>query len=117
MKCLDYEPFLEHFTTELRRANTLIYAAQDLPNGALPPDDRGTATDTLRQLCDLTGGRMYTGTNVDKAIHDAVKNARGRYQIAIVGPKPSGKHHKLRVTCARKGVRVEAPRGYWATES
>jgi hypothetical protein len=60
---------------------------------------------------------MYTGTNVDKAISDAVKNARGRYQVTIAAPAANGKHHKLRVTCARKGVHVEAPRGYWSTES
>ena len=114
--CIDYEPFFQHFSAELSRTNTLIYSAEDLPAGAMPPTNRGTSEDTLRQLADLTGGRLYTGTNMDKAITESMKNARGRYQIAIAAPAPNGKHHKLRVTCARKGVRVEGPRGYFAIE-
>jgi VWFA-related protein len=116
-KCLDYEPFFQHFSAGLARANTLIYTAEDLPQGALPPNARGTADDTLRQLADLTGGRMYMGTNMDRAITEAIKNARGRYQISIAAANPNGKHHKLRMKCARKGVRVEGPRRYFADKS
>jgi hypothetical protein len=115
-KCIDYEPFLQHYSAELNTSNTLIYTAEDLPAGTLPPTDRGTSRDTLRQLADLTGGRLYPGTNMDTAITESMKNARGRYQIAIAAPAPNGKHHKLRVTCARKGVHVEATKGYFATE-
>jgi VWFA-related protein len=115
-KCIDYEPFLQHCSAELNTSNTLIYTAEDLPAGTLPPTDRGTSRDTLRQLADLTGGRLYPGTNMDTAITESMKNARGRYQIAIAAPAPNGKHHKLRVTCARKGVHVEATKGYFATE-
>ncbi len=117
VKCIDYEPFLQHFSTELARTNTLMYTAENLPEGAMPPTDRGSSADTLRQLADLTGGRMYTGTNMDAAITEAIKNARGRYRISIATANPNGKHHKLRVTCTRKGVRVEGPRGYFADKS
>ena len=116
MKCIDYEPFLQHFTGELNQSNTLLYAAEDLPVGAMPPTDHGTAADTLRQLADLTGGRVFLGTNMDKAITEAIKNARGRYQVTIAAPALDSKHHKLRVACARKGVKVDGPRGYWATQ-
>ena len=115
-KCIDYAPFLQHFSSELSRANTLVYTAEDLPSSAMPSTARGTSWDTLHQLADLTGGRMYTGTNMDNAITEAMKNARGRYRIAIAAPAANGKHHKLRVTCARKDIRVDAPRGYFASE-
>ncbi len=116
-KCIDYQPFFQHYSIELARTNTLIYTAEDLPQGALPPDTRGTSEDTLRQLADLTGGRMYMGTKMDNAITDAIKNARGRYQISIATANRNGKHHKLRVTCTRKGVRAEGPRSYYADKS
>jgi hypothetical protein len=53
---------------------------------------------------------------MDKAITEAIKNARGRYQVTIAAPALDSKHHKLRVACARKGVKVDGPRGYWATQ-
>ncbi len=115
-KCVDYEPFFHHFSAELNRTNTVVYTAEDLPAGAMPPTNRGTAAYTLRQMADLSGGRLFTGTNMDKAIIEAMKNARGRYQIGIDAPASNGKYHKLRVTCARTGVRVEGPKGYFADQ-
>jgi len=116
VKCVDYAPFFQHFSAELRRTDTLIYAAEDIPTGSIPSNSRGTPEDTLRQLTNLTGGRMYTGNSVDKAIIQALQNARARYELAYASPHSDGKYHKLRVTCARQGVHVEAPRGYFGDQ-
>jgi hypothetical protein len=116
-KCVDYEPFFQHFSSVLNHTNTVVDAAEDLPQGALPPNNRGTAVDTLQRMADLSGGRLYPGTNIDKAILEAMKNGRGRYQISIAAPAANGKYHKVRLTCARKGVRVEGPKGYFADQS
>ncbi len=116
-KCVDYEPFLQHFTTKMKQTNTVIDIALDLPNGDMPPDARGTSADTLHQLANLSGGRFYDGSTIDKAITEALQDARGRYQMKIESASANGKFHKLKVTCTRKGVRLDAPRGYWATQS
>jgi VWFA-related protein len=116
-KCVDYEPFFQHFSSVLNHTNTVVDAAEDLPQGALPPNNRGTAVDTLQRMADLSGGRLYPGTNIDKAILEAMKKGRGRYQVSIAAPAADGKYHKVRVTCARKGVRVEGPKGYFADQS
>jgi len=115
-KCVDYTPFLQHFSAQLDRTGAIMYSVEDTAEGALPPADRGTPKDTLQQLADLTGGRMYTGGEVGKAIAQSLSDARGRYQLAYDPPSPDGKFHKLRVACARKGVRIEAARGYFANQ-
>lgn len=106
-KCVDYMPFLQHFSAQLDRTGAIMYNVEDTAEGALPPADRGTPKDTLQQLADLTGGRMYIGGEVGKAIAQSLEDARARYQLVYDAPSPDGKYHKLRVACARKGVRID----------
>ena len=115
-KCVDYTPFLQHFTTELNQNNTLFYSAEETAEGSTPLIDHGTSADTLQQLVALTGGRLYAVNDIEKAITQSVRNARARYQLVYVAPPPNGKYHKLRVTCARSGVRLEFPRGYYSLQ-
>ncbi len=115
-KCIDYMPFLQRFTSTLEQSNTVMDIAEDLPIGAMPSTARGTSADTLHQLANLNGGLFVDGSNIDKAITGALKDSRGRYQIKIEGAALDGKYHKFKVSCARKGVRLEAPKGYWAAE-
>ena len=113
-KCISYTPFLQHFSAKLNRTGTTVYSVEETDGGSLAPIDRGTSEDTLRQLADLTGGPKYPDGEVEKAIAHSLEDARTRYQFVYDAPAPDGKYHKLRVTCTRKGVRVEAQRGYFA---
>jgi VWFA-related protein len=115
-KCIDYTPFLRHFSAKLARIDTVIYSVEVKAEGALPPADRGRAKDTLQQLADLTGGRMYSNGEVERAISDSLKNARARYQLAYAAPLPDGKYHKLSVVCTHEGVRIESQQGYFAAQ-
>jgi VWFA-related protein len=76
--------------------------------------DRGRPRDTLQQLADLTGGRMYIHGEIDQAIAQSLQDVRSRYQLVYDGPAPDGKYHKLRVECSRPGVRIEASQGYYS---
>ena len=114
-KCIDYSPFLRHFSAELARTGTNIYSVEETPSGGLPRADRGSAKDTLEQLTDLTGGRMYSRGEVEKAITQSLEGARARYKLVFDGAA-DGKYHNLRVTSTRKGVHVEAPRSYFADQ-
>jgi len=115
-KCIDYTPFLRHFSAKLARIDTVVYSVEVNAEGALPPADRGRAKDTLQQLADLTGGRMYSNGEVERAISDSIKNARARYQLAYAAPLPDGKYHKLRVVCTQEDVRIESQQGYFAAQ-
>ncbi len=111
--CIDYSPFLRHFSAELARTGTSLYSVEETPIGGLPHAEPGSAKDTLQQIAGLTGGRMYSRGEVEKAITRSLEDARARYQLVFEGAVDA-KYHKLRVTCTRKGVHVEAPRGYFA---
>jgi VWFA-related protein len=125
-KCVDYTAFLARFGAKLARTNIVFnsvlvntpqgLAAPDLKHGraSLEPADRGRARDTLQQLANVSGGQVYLHGETDEAIAEALESGRARYQIMYNAVAPDGKYHTVRVECSRKGVRIEAPQGYWA---
>lgn len=115
-KCLDYTPFLQHLSSTLTASGTVMHIVEQVGTGVLPTSGEGSAHDTLQKVADLTGGRLYAAGDIEKAVTDSQRDSSGRYQIAF---DPSvaatdGKYRKLRVTCARKGVHIEATKGYYA---
>lgn len=113
-KCIDYTPFLQHFSGNLIRSDTMVYTVMIDPEAAIFSRDRGRPRDTLEQLSEISGGRFYLHGEIEKAIDQSQRGIRARYQLAYDAPTPNGKYHKLRVECARKDVHVEAPEGYYA---
>jgi VWFA-related protein len=116
-KCIDFAPFLGDFSRELAAGDTIIYSVEETFTGSVAPAAVGNGDETLRKLVDLTGGRMYSGGEVEKAIAQSRENAGARYQFAYTAPSQDGKYHKLRVVSTRKGVRIEARKGYFAAKS
>jgi len=113
-KCIDYTPFLLHFSANLTRSDTMVCTVMIDPESAIFSKDRGRPRDTLEQLADVSGGQFYLHGEIEKAIDQSQKDIRVRYQLAYDTPVPNGKYHKLRVECSRKGVRVVAPEGYYS---
>jgi VWFA-related protein len=113
-KCLDYSPFLQHFGAETATADTTVSSVAVTATGRLD-FERGTAANTLRQLANITGGQVYVDNNseVEKAIKEALLEAKGRYQLAFAAIAKDGKYHKVRVVCTREGVHIVAPQGYF----
>jgi VWFA-related protein len=112
--CVDYAPFLQHFEAKLTTSDTIVNSVSIHVAGATPPTDRGRPRDTLQQLADLSGGRVYPDGEIDDAIAQSLQEVRSRYQLFFDEPPPDGKYHKLKVECSRSGVRILAPRGYFA---
>jgi len=115
-KCVDYAPFLQHFGAKLSRSDTIVYSVEVNTTGSVVPPNRGWPHDTLQKLADLSGGRLYINGEIEKAIAQSLQVAGARYQLTYRAPAPNGKYHKLRVECSRKGVRINAPRGYFAEQ-
>ena len=80
---------------------------------------RGTPANTLQQLAELTGGRVYVSLNseVEPAIRDALQGVLGRYTMAYTAPVSDGKRHRLRVECTREGIHLIAPQERFAVSS
>jgi VWFA-related protein len=116
-------PYLRSLSARLDRANVSIYPVQQVPPGmAMQGDPEArhsglSSEDTLQEFARYTGGRSQgAALDIRAAIKAAMNDVRTSYQIAFA-PAPQtldGKFHKLRVTCARKGVRIQAKEGYYA---
>jgi hypothetical protein len=127
----DYTPLLQRLTAALDRADVAVYtvrqpeslrpggqsdAAAGSPAAADGPGITMSTEDTLEQFAQLTGGHAFMTPDIRGAISLAASDARMSYLIAY---EPSlgnwdGKYHKIRVTCARKGVKLETKQGYYA---
>jgi len=115
-KCVDYTAFLASFGAKLARTDTVFSSVIINPHCALPPADRGRSRDTLQQLANVSGGQVYLKGEIEKAIEEALQGGRA-YQLTYNAVAPDGKYHRARVECSRKGVRIEAPQGYYAEEA
>jgi VWFA-related protein len=72
----------------------------------------------LDEFAGLTGGRPNKGKEIGAAIKEARNDLVTSYEIGYFPPTPNrvGEFHKLRITCRRKGVRIQARTGYYAGE-
>jgi VWFA-related protein len=69
--------------------------------------------DTLDLFAQLTGGKLYHN-DIEKAVKEVMTASGSGYAIEYDAPPPDGKYHKIRVTCSRKGVRLQVKQGYYA---
>jgi VWFA-related protein len=113
-KCLDYTPFLDRFSAELQKADTVLSSVEEIDTGALRTDTGGSPKDTLQQLANFTGGRVYGSGDVDKAVTQSLADAHARYELTYAAPPADGRYHKIKVTCSRKGIHIQAPGSYYA---
>lgn len=117
-KCLDYMPFFQHFGAEAVASNTTVSSVAVTDSG-LQNFGRGTPANTLQQLAELTGGRVYVSQNseVEQAIREALQCMRGRYTLAYTAPVSDGKRHKLHVGSTREGIHLIAPQKRFAVST
>jgi VWFA-related protein len=118
---IDYTPILRQLSEKLDRMHVSIYPVQQIPPGMAM---QGTAEaqhtglgdeDTLQEFARYTGGRANASNSIGDAIRQAVNDTQTGYQIAYVPTAPrDGKFHKLKIACARKGVRIQVKEGYYA---
>jgi VWFA-related protein len=111
---LDTGP-LRAFAANLTALETAAYAVQQRPSGSLPPQNEGSPGDTLEQLSALTGGHVYPTDNTEQAIRQATGSAlRMNYRMAFAPERLDGKSHKIRVTTARKDIKIQTAERYYA---
>jgi len=118
---VDFTPQLRQLAEVFDRSETAIYPVQQVMLDS--PDNVGGGNGmesraTLEELAGLTGGRPSTGKDIGAAVRQAVTDARTSYQLGYYAQQGNwdGKFHKLRITCTRKGVRIQARSGYYALD-
>jgi hypothetical protein len=68
------------------------------------------------EFATLTGGRAYQNNDIVGAIKQAINDAKQSYLLSYAPPPENwdGKYHKVRITCRRKGVKLQTRQGYHA---
>jgi VWFA-related protein len=120
---VDFTPLLRQMSEAFDRSGVAIYPARQVllgsPESMGGPGTTGMGSiDTLDQFAQMTGGRPDGGKDIGAAVRQAVTDMRTSYQIGYYPPAGNwdNKFHKLRVTCTRKEVRIQAKTGYYAWE-
>ena len=111
---VDLTPKLRELSETFVQSGVAVYTVAQSASGA--GANMGYSWETLQLVSGLTGGRTYSSDNAEHAIAEAMADARGSYVLEYYPrrEKDDSKYHKLRVTCSRKGVRLETKEGYWA---
>jgi VWFA-related protein len=109
---VNYEPALGRLCQSLSRVGVAVYPVQLLGDSISPESQ-----DTMKRFAEFTGG-LKLSDDVGATVRQAMSDSRSSYLIGYYPPRENwdGQFHKLRVTCARKGVRVQVRTGYYATE-
>jgi VWFA-related protein len=118
---VDFTPLLRQMSEAFDRSGVAIYPVRQVMLGS-PQNVDGASRDgmssieTLDLLAGMTGGRPDAGKDVGAAIRQSIIDMRTSYQVGYYPPEKNwdDKFHKIRVTCTRKGVRIQAKTGYYA---
>jgi VWFA-related protein len=110
---LDFTQPLRRLGEELEQEQIVVYTVAQSPAGAAVEADRA---DTFDALTGITGGREYSSDRAGDAIQQAMADSRANYEIAYYSAplNSDGKHHKIRVVCGRKDVRLQTKLGFYA---
>jgi VWFA-related protein len=109
---VDGGPILRRLGARFAHFGIAVYTADpglNLDHGILNRD-------ALDILTGATGGRAFPTVDLSQAVTQAEADARLNYSLEYQPPAGTwdGKYHKLRVTVARKGVRLQTESGYLA---
>jgi len=106
---------LRAFADNLNVVETAVYSVQQRPGGSLAPEGEGSSFDTLNQLSALTGGKAYATDQTAQAITQATSDAqRVNYRLVFSPDRLDGKYHKIRVSTARKDIKIQTAQNYYA---
>jgi hypothetical protein len=72
--------------------------------------------ESLKDIADFTGGPAEPYPSFTLALNQAVQSAHGTYRVVYDPPEKNWdkKYHKIKITCKRAGIRIQAEQGYLA---
>lgn len=112
---IDYKPLLRKFAEACGRAKVSVYTVNP-STSAVPSAADLASVETMQQISNLTGGRLYTSNNISKAVGQASDEWRGDYTLAYTPAAENwdGKLHKVKITSARRGTDLLYSDAYYA---
>lgn len=114
-EAIDYKPLLRKFAEACVRAKVAVYTVNP-STSAVPSQGDLASVETLQQIANLTGGRLYTSNSIGRAVTQAADEWRGDYTIGYLASADNwdGKLHKVKVSTGRRGLDMMFPDAYTA---
>jgi VWFA-related protein len=114
-EAIDYKPLIRKFTAACTQAKVAVYTVNP-STSAVPSEGDLASVETLQQISNLTGGRLFTSNSIGKAVTQAADEWRGDYTLAYAPPPENwdGKLHKVKITAGRRGTDLLYPDAYYA---
>jgi VWFA-related protein len=115
---MDFRASLRQLGEHFAAADVAIYPVRQFMMGSSDSVNGDLSSiEGLNILTGLSGGRPDAGNDIGAAVQQAVRDLRSDYQLGYYPPDDNwdGKLHNLRVTCTRKGVRVQVRESYLAS--
>ncbi|HLJ51035.1 MAG TPA: VWA domain-containing protein [Bryobacteraceae bacterium] len=114
---VDFTPQIWNFSAAADRSQIAVYTVDQSAQGA-GADPNGAARPTLELFASLTGGRWYGSGNTERALGEAISDARGSYRLAYNAPiqAKDRKEHKIHLESDRKGLHLLTREGYFGNE-
>ena len=105
----------ERLAQELASSSSPIYSVDTQGTRDLVLGREQKGDDSLRRLADLTGGHHFPNVDYSETISQDIQNATGNYYVLgyYVGETWDGEFHEIKVKVERKGVKVQAQKGYF----
>jgi VWFA-related protein len=112
---IDYKPLVRKLSEACARAKVSVYTVNPATS-AVPSEADLANVETLQQIANLTGGRMYTANSIGQAVTQAAEEWLGDYTVGYFPAADSwdGKQHKVKVSSGRRGVALLYPDAYYA---
>jgi VWFA-related protein len=111
---VDFTPVVRYLAGQLDAVGVSMYPVDEWN---VDGGDRMMVKETLDQFAGITAGRAYPSGETKSAIPDALQALHLSYNIAYQ-PAPKswdGKYHKVKVSCARKGIQLQFEQGHIAS--
>jgi VWFA-related protein len=109
----------ERLAKELASSSSPIYTVDTQGQRDLVQGREQKGDHALRRLSALTGGRYFPNVDYQEAISEDIQNSTGNYYVLgyYVDEAWDGKYHEIKVNVERRGVRVQAQKGYFSLKA
>jgi VWFA-related protein len=109
----------ERLAKELASSSSPIYTVDTQGHRDLVQGREQKGDHSLRRLSALTGGRHFPNVDYQEAISEDIQNSTGNYYVLgyYVDEAWDGKYHEIKVKVEKKGVRIQAQKGYFSPKA
>jgi len=109
----------EQLAKELASSSSPIYTVDTQGQRDLVQGREQKGDHSLRRLSALTGGCHFPNVDYQEAISEDIQNSTGNYYVlgCYVDEAWDRKYHEIKVKVERKGVKVQAQKGYFSPKA